>query len=212
MAGRVIAIDGPAASGKSSVARSVASAVGFLFVSSGHFYRALAWGTVMEGIRDEELNDWVTSRRLEVEEKESSISLLLDGKDATPHLSKPEVAAKVSQIAAFPCMRDFVNSRLHALAEERDLVLEGRDIGSVVFPLTPWKFYLDASPEERARRRAMDGEADPIAERDRLDSTRVTAPLVIPDGSDVIDTTHLSLEQVVAAVISRLGNLESSNP
>ena len=147
-----------------------------------------------------------------MEEKESSISLLLDGKDATPHLSKPEVAAKVSQIAAFPCLRDFVNSRLHALAEERDLVLEGRDIGSVVFPHTPWKFYLDASPEERARRRAMDGEADPIAERDRLDSTRVTAPLVIPDGSDVIDTTHLSLEQVVAAVISHLGNLESSNP
>ena len=212
MAGRVIAIDGPAASGKSSVARSVASTLGFLFVSSGHFYRALAWGTVIESIPDEALNDWLMSRHLAVEEKENSISLLLDGKDATSHLSDPEVAAKVSQIASFPCMRDFVNSRLHALAEERDLVMEGRDIGSVVFPDTPWKFYLDASPEERARRRAREGDVDPIAERDRLDSTRVTAPLVIPEGSDVSDTTRMTLEQVVDVVISRLGNLQPSNP
>jgi cytidylate kinase len=212
MSGRVIAIDGPAASGKSTVARSVASAVGFLFVSSGHFYRALAWGTVVKGIPDEKLNAWVTERPLTVEDKENTISLLLDGKDATPHLSDPEVAAKVSQIATFPCMRDFVNSRLHALAEQRDLVMEGRDIGSVVFPATPWKFYLDASPEERARRRAREGDEDPIAERDRLDSTRVTAPLVIPEGSIVIDTTHLSLEQVVDAVIARLGNIEPLNP
>jgi len=91
-------------------------------------------------------------------------------------------------------------------------VMEGRDIGSVVFPDTPWKFYLDASPEERARRRAREGDVDPIAERDRLDSTRSTAPLVIPKGSEVIDTTRMTLEQVVDVVISRLGNLQSSNP
>ena len=85
--------------------------------------------------------------------------------------------------------------------------MEGRDIGSVVFPETPWKFYLDASPEERARRRAKEGAVDSVSERDRLDSTRATAPLTIPPGAIVIDTTHLSLDGVIAAVLSRLQDL-----
>jgi len=88
--------------------------------------------------------------------------------------------------------------------------MEGRDIGSVVFPQTPWKFYLDASPEERARRRAKEGEIDSVAERDRLDSNRTTAPLIIPQGATVIDTTHLDLQQVIAAVLSHLGTLTST--
>ena len=110
----------------------------------------------------------------------------------------------VSPLAAIPSIRDKVNARLRALAAEHDLVMEGRDIGSVVFPDTPWKFYLDASPKERARRRAREGAVDSVAERDRLDSTRATAPLTIPEGAIVIDTTHLNLEGVTAAVLGRL--------
>ncbi|MFZ0616970.1 MAG: (d)CMP kinase [Chthoniobacterales bacterium] len=207
MPGRVIAIDGPAASGKSSVSRGVASALGFLFVSSGHFYRAMAWGAVRDGIAGDHVEAWIRGRRLDVLESDSGVSLHLDGQDATPHLSEPAVAAMVSKLAAFPVVRDLINADLRSLAGSRDLVMEGRDIGSVVFPATPYKFYLDASPEERARRRAREGAIDSVAERDRLDSTRATAPLTIPEGAVVIDTTHLDLDGVIAAVLSRLAEL-----
>ncbi len=204
MPGRVIAIDGPAASGKSSVSKGVASALGYTFVSSGHFYRALAWGILRDGmansLSEESVDGWVRSRHLQLQ----SAQLLLDGEDATPHLSEASVAALVSPIAAIPSIRNLVNTNLRALAESKDLVMEGRDIGSVVFPETPYKFYLDASPEERARRRAKEGAIDSVAERDRLDSTRATAPLTIPSGAIVIDTTHLNLDQVIQAVLSHL--------
>ena len=208
MSQRVIAIDGPAASGKSSVSKGVAAKLGFLFVSSGYFYRALAWGVVRNGVSQESLDQWVTHRILELKESASGSSLLLDGADATPYLSDPEVAAMVSKIAAFPSVRNLVNANLRSLAQSHDLVIEGRDIGSVVFPETPYKFYLDASPEERARRRAREGAVDSVAERDRLDSTRATAPLVIPQGAVVIDTTHLSLDQVVGVVLGYVEKLK----
>ena len=223
MAGRVIAIDGPAASGKSSVSRGVASSLGWLFVSSGHFYRTIAWGAVRDGVSSDDLATWIPLRQLALlsdeedqDDKDNdgdttrNVSLLLDGENATPHLSEPEVAATVSVIATVPAVRDFINARLRALADHHDLVMEGRDIGSVVFPETPWKFYLDASPEVRARRRANEGAIDSVSERDRLDSTRATAPLIIPNGSLVIDTTHLDLKQVIATVLSHLGTLTSS--
>ena len=209
---RVIAIDGPAASGKSSVSKGVASALGFLFVSSGHFYRALAWGVVRDSVSDEALPQWIKrigeigKSRLEVERTNGGVRLLLDGSDATPHLSDPEVAAKVSLLAVFPEVRDLINGRLRELAASQDLVMEGRDIGSVVFPETPFKFYLDASPEERARRRAGEGAVDSVAERDRIDSTRATAPLTIPKGATVIDTTHLNLDEVIKAVLDHLSS------
>ena len=213
MAGRVIAIDGPAASGKSSVSRGVAAALDWLFVSSGHFYRTVAWGTVRDGVSSDDLAAWISLRQLtllndnEDQGTTRNISLLLDGENTTPHLSEPEVAATVSLIATVPAVRDFINARLRALAEHHDLVMEGRDIGSVVFPETPWKFYLDASPEVRARRRSSEGASDSVSERDRLDSTRATAPLIIPNGSIVIDTTHLDLQQVIATVLSYLDPL-----
>jgi len=204
MAGRVIAIDGPAASGKSSVARGVASALGYLFVSSGHFYRAIAWGALRDRLDVKNVEEWVAARKLTTTENENTLLLHLDGADVTSHLSDTDVAAMVSQLAAFPAVRNAVNALLRSLARGRDLVMEGRDIGSVVFPETPWKFYLDASPEERARRRAKEGSVDPVAERDRLDSTRATAPLMIAQGATVIDTTHLDLNQVIAAVLAHL--------
>ena len=203
---KVIAIDGPAASGKSTVSRGVASALGYLFVSSGHFYRALSWGYVRDRIDGDAISAWLEQRTLVAEESPSGLRLLLDGADATPHLSEAEVAANVSVIAAFPAVRDFVNARLRALAKTYDLVMEGRDVGSVVFPDTPFKFYLDASPEERARRRASEGKIDSVAERDRLDSTRATAPLTIPQEATVIDTTHLDIPQVIAAILDHLSH------
>lgn len=204
MPGRVIAIDGPAASGKSSVSRGIAATLGWLFVSSGHFYRAFAWGAVRDQITPDQATEWMKDRDLRVIRTREGVSLHLDGEDATPHLSEPETAAMVSRLAAVPSVRDAVNARLRLLAAQHDLVMEGRDIGSVVFPSTPWKFYLDASPEERARRRASEGVTDSVSERDRLDSTRATAPLTIPEGATVIDTTHLDLPGVIDAVLRSL--------
>ncbi len=208
MSGCVIAIDGPAASGKSSVARGVATALDFLFVSSGYFYRALAWGSITDHISipttPRILDQWIAGRHLEFQNSADGTRLFLDGDDASPHLSEPEVTSRVSQIAANPAIRNLVNSNLRTLSASHDLVLEGRDIGSVVFPETPYKFYLDASPYERARRREREGLADTVAERDRLDSTRATAPLSVPSGAIIIDTTHLSLEEVVNNVLDRL--------
>lgn len=212
MPGRVIAIDGPAASGKSSVAREVASALGWLFVSSGHFYRAVAWGVVRDGIPDASAGAWISGRELDLSEDGTSARLRLDGEDVTPRLSLPEVAGKVSVIAADPVVRDFINVRLRALACRHDAVMEGRDIGSVVFPETPWKFYLDASPEVRARRRAGEGSVDSVSDRDRLDSSRAAAPLTVPVGAVVIDTTLLDLGQVIAAVLSHIGNPAGMKP
>jgi len=204
MAGRVIAIDGPAASGKSSAARGVASTLGYLFVSSGHFYRAFAWGALRDRLDAKNVEEWIAARKLAVTENDNTLLLQLDGEEVTSHLSDPAVAAMVSQLAAFPVVRSAVNTLLRSLVVRHDLVMEGRDIGSVVFPDTRWKFYLDASPEERARRRAKEGSIDPVAERDRLDSTRATAPLMIAQGATVIDTTHLDLNQVIATVLAHL--------
>lgn len=207
MPGRVIAIDGPAASGKSSVSRGVSSALGFHFLSSGHLYRTLSWGVTRSGIAVENFDGWVKGHRMTVREEGLELRVFLDDEEATPYLSHPDVAAMVSKLAALPSVRDIVNGIMRDQSRVSDLVIEGRDIGSVVFPGTPWKFYLDASPEERARRRAMEGVVDPVAERDRLDSTRATAPLTVANGATVIDTTHLGLQQVIEAVISHLKEL-----
>jgi cytidylate kinase len=210
-AGRVIAIDGPAASGKSTVSRGVANALGFRFVSSGHLYRALAWGALRDKIGDpsneDSVNTWVTRRVLEIRYDGKGATLFLDAEDVTPRLSDPEVAGIVSRLSAIPSIRDLVNGKLRDLALTHDLVMEGRDIGSVVFPETPYKFYLDASSAERIRRRALEGVVDSIDERDRLDSARAAAPLIISEGATVIDTTHLDADQVVQEVLAHLEDI-----
>ncbi len=207
MPGRVIAIDGPAASGKSSVSRGVAEALGYLFVSSGYFYRALAWGFLRDQTALDSLDAWIAGQSLSLGETSGGLALLLNGENVAMHLSSPEVASMVSPLAAFPAVRQLVNGNLRALAKWNDLVIEGRDIGSVVFPETPYKFYLDASPGERARRRGLEGAVDSVAERDRLDSTRATAPLRIPEGAVVIDTTNLTLDEVIGVVTGHLARL-----
>ena len=123
MPGRIIAIDGPAASGKSSVSKGVADALGFQFVSSGHFYRALAWGALSDKISvslsTDSVNEWALCQKITL----LGSQLLLNGEDATPYLADSEVAAMVSKIAAFPSVRDLVNRNLKLLAEHHDLVM-----------------------------------------------------------------------------------------
>jgi len=121
-----------------------------------------------------------------------------------PHLRDDAVNRNVSPVSVAPAVRDLLLVRLRALAEGCDLVMEGRDIGSVVFPDTPFKFYIDAAPEIRIRRRAAQGQSDEIALRDRIDSTRKSAPLTIAEDAQVIDSSHLTIDGVVGEVIGRL--------
>ena len=187
----VIAIDGPAASGKSSVARALARRLGFVYVNTGAMYRALTWLAVSKGVptadagRVHQLLHF-TSIVCSVTDGQSTI--LLDGLDPEPHLVSDEVNANVSAIATIPEVRRVLVAKQRAYARDHNIVMEGRDIGSAVFPETPYKFYVDASPEVRARRRAAQGLSDSVATRDKVDSTRRTSPLIIAEDAHVIDS------------------------
>ncbi len=204
---RVIAIDGPAASGKSTVAKRLAQRLGFAWVNSGAFYRAITWWLLKESPRglDESSAREVLSRTGLSAGFEGNIArLLIDDIDPSAHLREPEVNAHVSPVSQLDVVRAVLSGQFRALAATRNCVIEGRDIGSCVFPQTPHKFYIDASPEERLRRRAAEGETDRIAERDRMDSQRAIAPLIAADDAIIIDTTHIGIEKVIELVLAHL--------
>jgi cytidylate kinase len=187
----VIAIDGPAASGKSSAAKKLARRLGFSYVNSGAMYRAITW---------ELLRQLIDPAR--TENGESFIRINSQIPDI--QLRDIEVNQNVSPVSAIPAVRELISTRLHNLAEGRNVVMEGRDIGTAVFPETPHKFYLDASPEIRRRRRAAQGQNDSIEHRDKIDSTRRAAPLAIAADAHVLDTSHLTLEGVVDNLVEVL--------
>jgi cytidylate kinase len=204
---RVVAIDGPAASGKSSVARELARRLGFIYVNSGAVYRAITWYLLKKGINAEDSNR--IAQALEsaaitgcIQDNESRI--LVDNVDPTDHLRDDRVNESVSRISRVPLVRQIVGQKLHERARNHDLVVEGRDIGSVVFPKTAYKFYVDASPEVRLRRRAAQGERDEITMRDHADFSRSVSPLIIAKDAHVIDTSHLTIEAVVNEIVVRL--------
>lgn len=203
----VIAIDGPAASGKSSVARALARKLRFVYVNTGAMYRAVTWLAIEKGVpivdavRVQQLLHF-TDVACGVQDNESTI--LLDGMDPTPHLVAEQVNAGVSAIASIPEVRRLLVAKQRAFAFDYDVVMEGRDIGSAVFPETPYKFYIDASPEIRAQRRARQGLQDSISARDKVDSSRRTSPLIIAEDAHVIDSSNLTVEGVVGEIFGRL--------
>lgn len=202
-----IAIDGPAASGKSSVARRVAKRFGIQFVNSGAMYRAFTWQVLRKGVdprdRDAVLRLLaVTEFQCGVDDGVSTIAV--DGDDPGDALYTDTVAASVSKIAAIAQVRERLVAEQRRYRDVSDVIMEGRDIGTVVFEDTIHKFYLDASPEVRAKRRAAEGIVEDIRSRDKQDSSRKTAPLKIAADAHVIDTSDMNLEQVVDAVATRL--------
>jgi len=204
----VIAIDGPAASGKSTVSRRLAKLLGFSYVNSGSLYRAITWEALRQGAdtsNPEAVIAALAAARFECafsSEGESAVSI--NGRIADEELRDPGINSHVSRVAAVPAVRTLVTNELRSLAAGRPLVMEGRDIGSAVFPDTPFKFYLDASPEIRRQRRAAEGLSDEIEARDRMDSSRRTAPLMIAPGARVVDTSLLTLDGVVEAILDLL--------
>ncbi|HEY0368968.1 MAG TPA: (d)CMP kinase [Chthoniobacterales bacterium] len=204
---RVVAIDGPAASGKSSVARQLAQRLGFVYVNSGAMYRAVTWHVLERGIdpRDrgavEQLAD---AMRFDSQLDGNESLVRIDGVDPTSHLRDVRVNDGVSLVSSVPRVREVLVAKMRAYAVDHDVVMEGRDIGSVVFPETPFKFYIDASPDIRSQRRAAQGQMDRIAARDEADSSRSTAPLMIAADAVVIDSSTLTIEEVVSEIVRRL--------
>jgi cytidylate kinase len=197
---RVIAIDGPAASGKSSVSRELARRLGFIYVNSGAIYRAITWHLLQQSIRPEEsarITAVLNSASLTCTVQDSESRILVDDIDPAEHLRDDRVNESVSRISRLPRVRQIVSEKLHECAHGHDVVVEGRDIGTVVFRDTPYKFYIDASPEVRLQRRAAQGERDKIAMRDHDDVSRAVSPLVKATEAHVIDTSDVTIEQVV---------------
>ena len=205
---RVIAIDGPAASGKSSVARQLARRLGFAYVNSGAMYRAVTWSVLNAGIDPSDkdrIAEFIATLSFGGVLRERELYLLIDNVDLTEHLHEDRVNSEVSRVSTVPEVRQVLVQRMRDYAQKNDLVVEGRDIGSVVFSDTPYKFYIDASPEVRAQRRAAQGHRDEIARRDQADSSRATSPLIVAKDAEVIDTSNLTVEQVVDEIVRRLG-------
>lgn len=216
----IIAIDGPAASGKSTVAKAVAARLGIRHLDTGAMYRAVAWLALEEGIP---LDDGVALAALAQAHPVSfqyanggslATAVIIADTNVITAIRQPEVDAAVSPVSAVPAVREALVERQRELAGESDTVVEGRDIGTVVFPSAEVKVFLTASAAERARRRAIDmhrlghdvAEEDvrsSIERRDRYDSTREASPLAPAADAELLDTTGLSVEQVVDEIVAR---------
>jgi cytidylate kinase len=200
--GPTIAIDGPAGAGKSTVSRAVADHLGLDRLDTGAMYRAVAWAALQGHLDlgdDRGLAELAETLRIDVGER-----ILADGTDVTEAIRKPDVNQAVSVVAASATVRAVLVARQRQwVVDHGGGVVEGRDIGSVVFPHADLKVYLTASPEERARRRSEEG-PDGVARRDRLDSTRAASPLEVADGAHVVDTTGRSVDDVVKEVLGWL--------
>ena len=212
----IIAIDGGAASGKSSTARALSARFNLLHVDTGSFYRALTAALLRLGVAPGD--PAVVARALAtltlgtaVHERRAAITIA-GAPVAEGEIRTPAVNAAVSHFAALPSVRAALlayqrgQAAVAAAHGFPGLVMEGRDIGSVIFPDADFRFFLHAEPAERARHRTAEGQTDSIAERDRLDSSRKTAPLTCPPGAIDIDSTHLTLDEVVDLLAGRLAS------
>lgn len=213
----IIAIDGPAGSGKSTVSKIVAKRLGLLYIDTGAMYRALTLKAMRQGVKLEDgqaLTDLARTTKIELKSTDS-LQVLLDGSDVSVPIRTPEVTANVRYIARTPGVRQEMVKLQRAMGEKSGGVLEGRDIGTVVFPDADYKFYLDASPEERAKRRLKDlvelgREAKvedvkkDIVARDESDIKRAVGALKVAGDAIVVDTTSLSIEEVVDRLIDHI--------
>ena len=212
----VVTIDGPAGAGKSTTARAIASRLGFLYVDTGALYRALALKVEECGVSPDDpagVEACIEGAKVDLSGSPEHVHVWLDGRDVSREIRTPAVSELSSRLAAMPEVRARLVETQRALAARGPLVAEGRDLGTVVFPEAEVKIFLDASVEERARRRARDlqerGIASPLEQvreeierRDRRDRDRAQSPLKPSPDAKVIDTTGMDLEPQVEAVLS----------
>lgn len=216
--GKVIAVDGPSASGKSTVARKVAIALGWVYVDSGSLYRAMAWKALKDSVDTRDANaveNMVRTVKMDFLVADGAVVYRIDGVNPGDEIRTKAVNDVVSNVAAVALVREHVVGWLRGMAELGDLVMEGRDIGTAVFPAAEWKFYLNASEEERARRRHVEMSAKGMGEdfdavqrslknRDTIDSTRKVDPLRVADDAEIIDSTGMDADQVAGLILSKV--------
>ena len=203
----VIALDGTSASGKSTNAKRVAKALGYSYVDTGAMYRSLAWYCLKNKVDiEDEKAIASTCRRWKTEliNEEGQIRLNIDGYFPAEEIRTAETSALVPVVAAVPAVRKWMKAKQRECIEFGSLVMEGRDIGSNVFPDTDFKFYLDASLDERLKRRVADGLNENLAARDKKDSERATAPLMIPLGAKVINNSNMTAEETSSLIIKEV--------
>jgi len=211
----IIAIDGPAGAGKSTIAKLIAKKLDFFYIDTGAMYRALTLKAKQKNLKlDDESQMIVLAKctRIQLDYKNGNLNVLLDGKDVSEEIRTPYVTDGVSTIAKIKAVREVMTHLQRKIAHNNNCVLEGRDIGTVVFPNAKFKFFLDADFNERANRRFKElkeknlnidiyGVEEDLSSRDRMDSTRKVAPLKKADDAIYIDTTNLTIEGVVSQVL-----------
>jgi cytidylate kinase len=207
----VIAIDGTSASGKSTNAKLVAKALGYVYVDTGAMYRTLAWHCLQKRVDVHDAKAvanacrrWKTDLCCVEKNHLRVVHLLVDSYFPEKEMRTAETSAAVSHVAAVPKVREWMKKKQRECIQFGDLVMEGRDIGTNVFPETDFKFYLDAQLEERSRRRAADGVEENLAARDQRDSQRASAPLMIALGAKVINNSHMTSEQTSGLLLKEI--------
>lgn len=215
----IIAIDGPAGAGKSTIAKIIAQQLGFLYIDTGAMYRALTLKVLEQGVEIKDIQriiETASSSRIDLlNNPDGSLKVMLDGRDVSSDIRMPRITRVVSDIAKIKGVRDIMLELQRGFGRKASCVLDGRDIGTVVFPAADRKFYLDAHFGERVKRRhkelnysgqeigVKDVEAD-LKNRDTIDSTREIAPLRKADDAIYIDTTKLSIEEVTGMVFKEI--------
>lgn len=202
-----IAIDGPAASGKSTLAREIATRLGLVMVNSGAMYRAVTWKVLQEKIDPTDsaaVVRMLDQIQIKCAETGMTSTCTIDGMDPTDELRSEAINANVSTISAIPEVRNLLVNLQRNYLDHTSVIMEGRDIGSVVFPDTPFKIYVDANEAVRSARRRDIGEVDAIAKRDAADSERLHAPLMIAEGAIVLDTSYHTIASAVDAALEIL--------
>lgn len=203
----VIAIDGTSASGKSTNAKLVAKALGYIYVDTGAMYRTLAWYCLQKGInlKDEKAVGSACSRwKTSLVCTDGRARLMVDGYYPEREIRTTETSAAVPFVAAVTKVRKWMKEKQRECIKFGDLVMEGRDIGSEVFPETDFKFYIDASLDERSKRREAEGVQEDLAERDKRDSQRKVAPLMMPLGATFINTSGQTPEESSGLIIEEV--------
>jgi cytidylate kinase len=212
----IIAIDGPAGAGKSTVARAVARRLGYLFINTGAMYRAVAWKALRQGVSLDnagQLGQIAADSLIELAGDVDSMRVLIDGRDITDEIATPQIGQAASVVSAIPAVRRALVARQQQMGRAGGVVIEGRDIGTQVFPNAEVKIYLDASSEARAQRRfdedsargvavaSFDQMKSEIEERDLRDKTRADSPLTQAEDAIYIDSSTMAIEEVVERIL-----------
>ena len=212
----VVAIDGPAGAGKSTVAQLAAKELGFTYIDTGAMYRAVAWKSLQQNqpVTDELINEVVKDIDIVLDYKDGKTRVFVDGTEVTSAIRTPEVTGIVSQVAALGPVRERLTNLQRKMATEGSVIMDGRDIATNVLPNADIKIFLTASIEERADRRYREMKAkgydvdlkklqEEIAARDKADSEREISPLVQAEDAELLDTSDMSIEEVVKAILQR---------